>query len=802
MNLWKDVQFGLRSLLRSPGFTLLSVLILALGIGATTAIFTIFQGVLLEGLPYQDPSRLVRVYETFRSGSLGSVSVPNLRDWRTESKTLDFMAYQESSRNLQSTEVPVRLVVSTVEADHFDLLGVKPMLGRSFSQQEGQPGQGSVVLLSQWLWKNQFGGDRNVLGQTMRLDGRAYTIIGVMPAWFEFPPTSTERTGCWIPLEFPPSQVTARGSHSYGVVGRLRPGADLASAQTEMTGIGSRLEKLYPGPQTERSIRLLPLQADASRDVTQPLYLLIGAVALLFLIAGTNISNLLLARAMGRSQEVSVRSALGATRARLVRQFIVESLILSTAGALFGLALAAVSLDAILTLAADYIPRADAIHINLPVLAFLTALSLLVGLGAGTVPAWRAAQSDIGVALRESGGRGVAGGGANVRRLLVGSQIALAFLLLVGAGLLLRTLITLKNVAPGFATQQRMTMKLSISRDRFPGVAASQFFTRILDRVNTIPGVTRASMINLLPLAEWGNNGDFAIEGRPVHSPRDEAFAEFRVVSPGYFATMGIPILQGHDFTGQEPHGKLTAVVVSKKFADQYFPNHDALGHRLLLSDPPVEIIGVAQDTKFATLDRPAAAFVFSSLPQIDDPGSILEINLIVQGPLPPAALVDAVRNAIQQVDPSQPVFRVRSMEEVVNASVSDKNLIFWLICGFALLALTLSIAGVYGVISYLVSARTKEFGMRLALGASGDHLIGLVMKESLVIIGGGLALGILGALFLSRLMESLLYGVQPLDIPTFAVVAITIALASLIACYIPARRASRLDPMVALRHE
>lgn len=800
MNWLQDLRFGLRVLLKSPGYSLLTIAVLALGIGATTAIFTVFYAVLLKPLPYGEPDRLYRVYETFGTkGAQGTLSVPNLKDWREQSTGLDFMAFETGSRSLQESSNAERIRSCSLEARQFHVLGAQPKLGRTFTADEDPATK--PVLISEALWRKRFGSEPGIVGRSIQLDGVAHKVIGVMPVSFEFPPTSRDPIGVWLPLVFPELTVRARGNHAYSAVARLRPGAQFSQANEEMKSIASRLARLYPNEQTDRSVKLVPLSQDTHSGISQPLYILIGAVAVVFLISGTNLANLLLARSATRAAEVSVRAALGASRSRLISQFLIESCILAAVGAVMGLLVAQIGLELILRLGADYIPRASGITMNAPVLAFLTGLSILTGVGFGLIPAIRVSNANLGIAMRESSNRSVSGGSPNLRRVLVGAQIALAFLLLIGAGLLLRTLLNLKSISPGFVTENHLTMKLSLPAVRYNSSNTGRFYEQLTDRVRALPGVNAAGLINLLPLDDWGFNGDFVIVGRPPAQRGQAPFAEYRMVTPGYFEAMGIPVLQGRDFSRRDPDGKLTAVIVNDKLAQRYFPNQNPVGQRLQLDDKLTqEIVGVVRSVRSMSLDRDLTPEIYILASQAPNPAWVASMDFVVSAKLPPETLVQSVRGILQELDSGLPIFKVRTLEQVVDDSMGSRNLIFYLIMAFAALALTLALAGVYGVISYLVTARTREFGLRLALGAPRWTLVKLVLGESLILVSGGLICGALGAFGLSRVLESFLHNVSPADPLTFALVALGTALVAVAATAIPAWQATRVDPMIALR--
>lgn len=798
MNWIQDLRYSSRLLLRTPGFTLVAILVLALGIGATTAIFTVFYSVLLKPLPYGDPDRLYQVYETFNKGQgRGSISVPNLNDWRAQSTSFDFMAFELGSRSLQDAANAERLRSCNVEARHFHILKARPLLGRVFAPDENPATK--PILISEALWRKRFGASPDIIGKSIQLDGVANTVIGVMPVDFEFPPTSRDPISVWTPLEFPEQMKAARGTHSYFAIARLRDAHTAEAGLTEMTEVAQRLALFYPDAQQGRGVFFRPLSDDSSAVIAEPLQILLGAVGIVFLISGVNLANLLLARAASRAAEVSVRAALGASRGRLIGQFLVESLLLSGLGALAGLFVAQSSLDLIRYFGSDYLPRTATISIHTPVLLFLIFLALLTGLGFGLVPALRVSNANLGLALRETSGRTM-GGGTGLRRVLVGGQIALAFLLLIGAGLLLRTLLNLKGTALGFETRNHVAMRITLPAVRYNTAASGRFYDQLTQRLRALPGVEAAGLINMLPLESWGFNGDFSIVGKPT-TKGQEPYSEFRMITPGYFEAMGIPILSGRDFSRRDPDGKLTAVIINEKLAQRYFPNENPIGQRLQLDDKLTqEIIGVVRSTRSISLDSGHTPEIYVLASQSPNPMWIASMSLVVSARIPTDSLVQSIRGVVRELDAGLPIYNIRTLDEVVDSSLGSRNLLFYLILAFAVLALVLAMAGVYGVISYLVTARTREFGLRLALGASRLGVVQLVLRESGVLVAGGLVAGVLGALGMSRLIASLLHDVAPEDPLTFALVALTTAFIALLATVIPAWRASRVDPMVALR--
>lgn len=795
--LWQDVKYGCRVLRRSPVFTLAAVGILALGIGGSSAIFTLVYSLLLKPLPYADPDRLVRVYETFgKQGGQGSVSVANLYDWRKQNRSFSgIFALNPQNRNIQNVTNPERVEAIAMEPHGFAVLGVQALRGRTLiPEDQDQP----VAVLSEALWRGRYGGDEKLIGKQITLDGRATTVVGVMPKEFAFPPRGTP-AALWLPIEFPKQQRENRGSHYLAVVARLKDGVSLEQASADMKGIAAKLEKEFPSEQSLRSVMIRSLGADGMDRVRRLLWTLFGAVGMVFLIACLNVANLLLVRATRRSREVAIRAALGGGRAALVRQFLVESLLISCGAALLGSVLAIWGLDYLVSLGEDFLPRTNTIAIQWPVIAFLTAVSILGGLLFGLVPAFQGTRVDLNTALKAVSGRGViASGSSRLRMGLVAGEVALSLVLLIGAGLLMRTLTNLYAQDLGFRSESLLTMRLSISEKQYPDKQVGPFWDRLVDRLRAIPGVQSAGLIQLLPLQSYGWNGDFEIKGRPKPRPGQFPFAEYRFLAGDYFATMGIPVLRGRNFRRNEPENP-GAVIINQTLARRYFANEDPIGQRLMINGPEgVPIVGVVADTRQWTLNEPPRAEMYIPAGL----AAIRGMSLAIRSTLPPEQLTQSTRAAIREIDPNQPVFLVRTMNEVVKESVAQQGKLFVLMLGLAGLAVVLAVAGIWGVIAYLVEQRMPEFGIRLALGAGRLNLLAMVMREALWMIGPGLIAGLAASLAVTRVLESFLFAVKPADPVTLAGVALMLLVIALGATLAPARRALKVDPIVALRYE
>jgi putative ABC transport system permease protein len=796
----RDVRFGLRSLRRSPGFTLVAVLCLGLGLGANAAIFSVLNAVLLRPLPYPEPERVVRVWETMGTVGLGSVSVPNFRDWTEQATGFEQLAaWQWGSANLQGTGEPERIRSIQATSNLFSLLGVRPLLGRTFVPGQDGPGKAKVAVLAEALWRTRFGADPALVGRTIRLDGALYEVIGVMPAAFDFPPGGA-RNDAWLVYE--PSPTASRGAHFLAVVGRVKRGVSVAAATTQLEAVAARLEKAYPAEQGERGVKVRPLQDAVVGDVRPALLILFGAVALVLLIACANVANLLLARAAVRQREVAIRLALGAGRARLVRQFLVESLVLSSGGAVLGLLLAWWGLSALAPLAEGALPLAGGVSLDLRVFAFLLGVALLSGLAFGIVPALHSSRGDVRDSLTEAGKSTSSGRQQRFRAALVVVEIALSLILLVGAGLLLRGFLRLSGTPPGFAGGNVLTAHLAVPAERLP-TATTRTFRPLLDAVRRVPGVHSAAIISMLPIQDAWTNGSYTVVGRPAPPLARQPLAEERVASPGFFETLGIPILRGRDFQEREGESGPRVIVVNDALARQAFPGADALDQRLKFGDATeYTIVGVVGNVRQAGLDQAPLAEVYFPYGQADAAGLLGDASLAIRTSVPPGTLAGAIGRAVRGVDPGLPLYKVMTMEEVIAESLAGRRLNLWLLGIFAGIALVLSAAGLYGVISYLVAQRTREIGVRIALGAQNRDVIGLVLRQGAGLTAAGIALGLLGALALTRVMESLLYGVSARDPLTYGALAALFATVALVATWVPARRASRVDPITAIRNE
>jgi putative ABC transport system permease protein len=801
---WQDVRFALRTLASHPGLTAVALLTLALGIGANTAMFSVVDGVLLKPLPLPQPDEVQVVWAKIESKGYPrfTVSPPDFVDWKAQAKSFEALAAVDADRlNLTGEGEPEVLAVGKVSADFFRVIALPFPLGRGFSPAEDVPGKGQVAVLSHALWQRRFGSDPRIVGKAVRLDGVSHTVVGVAPAGFDLP----NDRDLWVPLalENDPSQ---RGAHYLVVFGRLKDGVTTAQATAEMAGIAGRLEKQFPDTNTGVSAYAVPLQENTVQNIRQALLVLLAAVAAVLLIACLNVANLLLARLTARSRELALRTALGAGRSRLMRQLLTESLVLALGGGVLGAALAVWGTRLLVAMNADNIPRAETIGIDGRVLAFTLALSLGTGLLFGLFPALQRPERDLHASLKE-GGRGLSGsGGAKLARQgLVLAEIALALVLLVGAGLLLRSFATLHGVDPGFRSGGVLTLEVAPPQFKYPDEAQqAAFYERLLARLAALPGVEHAASALPLPLDGNGFMLTYQIEGRPAAAPGQEPVAAIRVVSPDFFQALGVPVVRGRAFTAEDRIDSEPVAVVNRAFVERELKGQDPLGKRLTFEDAAdptarwLTIVGVAGDVRHRALSQDPAAEVYWAQLQSPQRGS----TVVVQTAGDPASLAPAVRAAVGEIDADLPVNRVRTLDEVVAESLASSRFNAVLFALFAGLALALAAVGVYGVVSYAVAQRTHEIGVRMALGAGRREVVGMILRQGMGTVLWGVAVGLVGAYFAARLLAGLVYGVSPHDLPTFVAVALALAGVALLANVVPARRATRVDPLLALRRD
>jgi putative ABC transport system permease protein len=797
-----DLRYALRQLIKAPSFTAIAILTLALGIGACSAIFSVVNVVLLQPLDYPEANRIVAIRETnLPQFPEFSVSPPNYIDWEKQTKSYEHLAaYGGAQLNLTGEGEPQRLVGVKATAHYFEVYGVKPVLGRMLLPEEDAPGKNHVVVLSYPFWQRVFGGARDVVGREVQLNGEPYNVVGVAPLGFGL----ASKVDAWIPMAFKPDETAndARGGHYINVVGRLKPGVTVAQARAELEVIASQLAQQYPDSNKGWGILMMALQDYSVRDVKPVLYTLLGAVGCVLLIACANLANLLLARATARHREISIRAALGASRARLVRQLLTESVVLSLFGGVAGLLLARWGLDALLALAPTSLPRITEIHLDSRVLLFSLALSVVTGLVFGIAPAWLAARADVNEALKQ-GSRGSTEGGARgrLRSALVVLEVTFALMLLGGAGLLARSFMQLAHVDPGFNPADATLLRLSLPQKKYAlPEQQTAFVNALLDRVKALPGVQAAGVTHSMPLV-----GDyvlgFNIEGRPAIAPSDLPSTNYYAVTPDYFRAMGIRLIRGRTFTPQDDAKAPRVAIINETMARQHFPNEDPIGKRINITNGPDtwrEIIGIVGDIKQYGVDKATSAQAYDPFAQVP----FSSLNVVVRTTGSPAALLGALRPTVYAVDKDQPIGAIRPLEEIVADSIARQRFAMTLLTVFSLVALVIAAVGIYGVMAYSVVQRTGEFGIRMALGAQQGDVLRLVLMQGGKLIGLGLIIGLAATLAASRAMGSMLFNTSAQDPLTLGTITVLLGAVALVACLLPANRATKVNPIEALRTE
>ncbi len=802
-NLFKDIRYAFRATLKRPGFTLIAIVTLALGIGANSAIFSVVNGVLWRPLPYPRPQQLVMAW-TDHQGRGGPAqewfSPPEIDDWRAQNKTFShFAGLNNWIPTLTGREEPESLVGAAVSYDMFNLLGVMPSRGRTFVAEEDQPNAPNVAILSDELWRTRFNSDPNIVGKSISLTQNNYQVIGVMPAGFQFPVIPGAQI--WRTLKPTLNPSCTRGCIVLRAIARVKENVSLAQAQADASTIAARLAAQYPDTNSKVGATLVPLHEQLVGSIKRPLLVLLGAVGFVLLIACANVANLLLARAATREREMALRAALGASRVRVIRQLLTESALLAFTGAMAGLALAYWLLRLLVTLSPPGTPGLDQIAIDRYVLGFTILIAALTGIIFGLAPALQLSKVDLNHSLKDTG-KGTPGGarGGRLRGALVIAETALALLLLIGSGLLLKSFILLQRVDPGFNADHVVTLRLILNRTAYPETPqVVNFYGALLDRVKGMPGVQSAATISTLPLSGNQNDTHFLIEGRPAPPPDQEPSAWFNSVSSDYFQTMQLRALKGRTFSEADNEKSPLVVVISETMARKYWPHEDPIGQRIGRGpDRWREIVGVVRDIKHFSLDSEAPPTMYFPMRQQPARG----MDVVVRTTGDPLSMAPALRRQVWAGDRNLAIANLGAMKDLVASSITQQRFILTLLAGFAGLALVLAAVGIYGVMSYAVTQRTHEIGIRMALGARVGDVLRLVFRQGLVLTLIGVAVGMALAFALTRLMKSLLFDVTPTDATTFAVVAAALVSVALLACLIPARRATKVDPLIALRYE
>jgi putative ABC transport system permease protein len=832
--MFQDLRYGIRMLRQRPGFTFAAVIALALGIGANTAIFSVVNAVLLRPLPFADPDRLMVIWQTAQQGEFSQISLayPNYDELRKQCQVCEdvgaWNSYNYTRFALTGGAQPEQAQYAVVSASLFSVLGVKPALGRAFLPEEDRPGAARVAIIGHDLWQRRWAGDSKLIGQTATLDGQSYTVVGVMPPGFAFPKFPSD-VQLWVPLSGDPflGRRFSPGTRYLNVMARLKVGATLAQAEAEMNTIARRIEQA--DPQFNRGLSLRPtlLHLQLTGHLRLALFTLLGAVGFVLLIACANVANLLLARAASRRREIAVRLALGASRWRLARQLLTESLLLSLLGGAAGLLLAAWGVEALSIIPYNapsyFVPynvTHDQITLDGRVLGFTFALSILAGVIFGLAPAVQSSRPDVNAALKGDSASGAAGSRGRpyvgARESLVVAEVALSLTLLVGAGLMIKSFAHLQEVDPGFEPERVLTADLSLPRAKYPnGQKVAAFHDQLLARLAALPGVVASGLSSSLPLGGTNEDTAFFIDGRPLLDPRDRPHTHPRTISPDYFRAMGIRMIEGRAFTEQDQAQALRVTIINETMARRFWPGQSALGKRVALDleamrffpdRPPQldltagmrEIVGVVRDVRHEGLETEPKPEMY--VPDRQKPER--EMNLVIRAAAGPASLTSAVREAVAAIDPDQPVAGIKPMSRLLTDSVAKPRFNYLLLTAFATVALILTITGVYGVMSYAVAARTREMGIRLAMGARNREVVKLVVGQGMKPVIAGVALGLAGAYALTRIMATLLFNVSATDPTIFIGMAAMLSIVAMLACYLPARKATKVDPVSALRSE
>jgi putative ABC transport system permease protein len=814
----QDIRHGVRSLIKTPGFTAVAIIVLGLAIGANTAIFTVVNAVLLRPLPYFNSDRLVMLWETNPRFQIGIDTLPvtpgTFMDWQEQSSVFEQVsALGAGHLNLSGSGEPERISGASVSTNFFRTMGIEPKLGRAFQADEEKTGANKVVIVSYALWQRRFGGAEDIVGKPMTLDGESYTIIGVAPEGFQFPRAHdlpyfvgmSSPTELWRPMTLTDDFINRkRSNHQLSVIARLNRGVTREQAQSEMTALAARVAQAYPDNQGIGA-KVVPLSEQVVGNSRAALLVLMGAVGLVLLIACANIANLLLTRSSARQKEIAIRIALGASRGQVVRQLLIEALLLSLASAIVGTLLSFWGVKAMLALSGQNLPRLNEVGVDLTVLGFTVAIALLTSLLFGLTPALQASKINLVQSLKD-GSRGVTGGqrASRVRGVLVIAEVALSLVLLIGAGLMIKSLAHLLKVDPGFKADRALTMNIALLGSKYP--TANQqitFFEEVRYRVEALPGIESVGLISSAPLSGGVYAGGFSIEGREPASANEDLSADRRMISSEYFNTLGIPLIKGRHFTEHDNQTSAGVAIVSESLARRFLENEDPIGKRIKLGGrdstrPWLSIVGIAGDVRDTALESDARPCIYVPYPQFP----ALSMTLVARTGIDSKTVVPAIRGQVWSIDKDQPVTDIKTMNQYVSDSVSPRRANALLLAVFAALALVLASIGVYGVMAYSVTQRVHEIGIRMALGAQTPDVIKLMVGSGMSLVLTGVVIGLAGALLLNRVLSSLLYGVSATDPITFALISVLLIFVAFLASYIPARRATKVDPMIALRCE
>ena len=804
--LWQDLKYATRMLIKAPAFTAFAVGVLALGIAANTSIFSFANTVLLRSLPYRNPDRLVMVWEDFSYiGFPANTPAPgNFYDWKAQNRSFeDIAATTNDSFGLTGGNVPEEVEAKDVTWNLFSVLGVKPMLGRDFLPDDDRPGAAHVAMLSHPLWRDTFAGDPQIVGKTIELDGAKYAVIGVMPAGFEF---RDPKVRLWVPVAFSDEKRTSHDSHYLQVVGRLKPGVSLEQANADLAVISKHLAEQYPVSNTHVGAYAVPLRADIVGNLRTAIFVLLGAVGFVLLIACANVANLLLARATGRQRELALRMSLGAGRGRIIRQLLTESVLLAAMAGILGFLLTLWSAHFLLRFVPDGIPFGAASPIDARIFFFTLVISMGTGILFGIIPALRVSGVNLSDALKQAGARSGQGArGSRTRDVLVVVEVALAMILLTGASLMIESFSKLQRFDLGFRAENVLSLRVPLPDPKYSELAKrTAFYDRVLERVNRLPGVVAAGFVTWVPLTNRGGSWGFIIEGRPAPGPGETADANTRVVTKDYFRTMGVALKAGRLFDDRDRENAPMVAVVNETMAREFWPGENPIGHRIKLGGfdskrPWATIVGITADIHQRGIGISARPEMYYSYAQQD----VFQPEfLAVKTSGDPAQLANTIRDQVWAVDKDQPVSDVMTMQAIVDEELSPKQMQAKLLGIFAGIALVLASLGIYAVLSYAVAQRTQEIGVRMALGAQRRDVLRMILGQGLALTFVGIAFGVAGALAVARVLSTLLYGTSATDPLTFAAVGATLSAVALVACYVPARRAMRVDPMVALRHE